>query len=526
MPTNVIMPQLGESVVEGTVTKWLKQVGDRINEYDPILEINTDKVDTEIPSSASGVLLKILVPEGTTVNAGTVLGVIGEPGEAETPGDDSAEVEIHPVGEPFKQRPAAPKTVPHRPAAKPAPDDVDSPLAAPFRPSPPPEKAPAPKEVDSPLAAPFKPATPKRPAVKAPPRDLGFVSPVVAKLAQEQNVDLQEVTGTGNGGRITKKDVLDYLASGRAPHIIEQAAAPQVAEAAEETELPPWEKPGEGDLFRPTELQFADGAPDTGEAETSQPSRAVVESQRRSTPAPAAASASASGDSTLPVEGMRKLIAEHMVYSKTHSPHVGTLAEVDLTRVMRLRNKHKDAFAAQEGFALTLLPLAAAATVRALKEFPRMNSSVVGDSLIVRHQVNLGIAMDTEEGLLVPVLKAAEGMSVVGLAREIERLRRKIAEKKITADDLAGGSFTLTNPGREGNLFGFAIINQPQVGILRMGEIKKRPVVVEADGEDTIAIRTMMYLALSYDHRVIDGVLGNRFLYRAARILEEADFEL
>jgi 2-oxoglutarate dehydrogenase E2 component (dihydrolipoamide succinyltransferase) len=215
-----------------------------------------------------------------------------------------------------------------------------------------------------------------------------------------------------------------------------------------------------------------------------------------------------------------------MVYSKTHSPHVGTLAEVDLTRVMRLRSKHKDTFAAQEGFALTLLPLAAAATVRALKEFPRMNASVVGDSLIVRHQINLGIAMDTEEGLLVPVIKAAEGLSVVGLAREIERLRRKIAEKKITADDLTGGSFTLTNPGREGNLFGFAIINQPQVGILRTGEIKKRAVVVEADGEDALAIRTMMYLALSYDHRVIDGVLGNRFLYRVARILEEADFEL
>jgi 2-oxoglutarate dehydrogenase E2 component (dihydrolipoamide succinyltransferase) len=232
------------------------------------------------------------------------------------------------------------------------------------------------------------------------------------------------------------------------------------------------------------------------------------------------------GDVVEPFSRRRKLIAEHMVYSKTHSPHVGTLAEVDLTRVMRLRNKHKDAFAAQEGFGLTLLPLAAAATVRALKEFPRMNASVVGDTLIVRHQINLGIAMDSEEGLLVPVIKAAEGMSVVGLAREIEQLRRKIAEKKITADDLAGGSFTLTNPGREGNLFGFAIINQPQVGILRMGEIKKRPVVVEANGEDTLAIRTMMYLALSYDHRVIDGVLGNGFLYRAARILEEADFEL
>ena len=173
-----------------------------------------------------------------------------------------------------------------------------------------------------------------------------------------------------------------------------------------------------------------------------------------------------------------------------------------------------------------MLPLAAAATVRALKEFPRMNASVAGDSLVIRKQINLGIAMDSDEGLLVPVIKAAEGMSVVGLAREIERLRRKVQEKKITADDLSGGSFTLSNPGREGNLFGFAIINQPQVGILRMGEVKKRPVVIEVDGADALAIRTMMYLALSYDHRVVDGVLGNSFLYRTARIMEEADFEL
>jgi 2-oxoglutarate dehydrogenase E2 component (dihydrolipoamide succinyltransferase) len=222
----------------------------------------------------------------------------------------------------------------------------------------------------------------------------------------------------------------------------------------------------------------------------------------------------------------RKLIAEHMVYSKTHSPHVGTLAEVDLTKLMRLREAHKRAFQEHEGFALTMLPLAAAATVRALKEFPRMNASVVGDSLVIRRQINLGIAMDSDEGLLVPVIKAAEGMSVVGLAREMERLRRKVQEKKINADDLSGGSFTLSNPGREGNLFGFAIINQPQVGILRMGEVKKRPVVIEVDGAEALAIRTMMYLALSYDHRVVDGVLGNSFLYRTARIMEEADFEL
>jgi len=232
------------------------------------------------------------------------------------------------------------------------------------------------------------------------------------------------------------------------------------------------------------------------------------------------------GDTVEAFTRRRKLIAEHMVFSKTHSPHVGTVAEVDLTRVMALRDAHKSAFAKNEGFALTLLPFAAMAIVRALKEFPKMNSSVVGDSVVIRREINLGIAMDAEEGLVVPVIKAAEGMSLIGIAREIERLRRKVAERTLGVDDFAGGSFTLSNPGREGNLYGFAIINQPQVGILRMGEVKKRPVVVEINGSDALAIRTMMYLALSYDHRVIDGVLGNRFLYRGGKILEEAGFEL
>jgi 2-oxoglutarate dehydrogenase E2 component (dihydrolipoamide succinyltransferase) len=326
------------------------------------------------------------------------------------------------------------------------------------------------------------------------------------RMAEEHGIDLTRVPGTGIGGRVSKRDVLAYLDALAVGQVQPPAAAGRGA---------------------------ANGARAAQEGAQAPAVQGPMLAVARQSPAPAGASAyrppvyePREGDAVEPFSRRRKLIAEHMVYSKTHSPHVGTLAEVDLTRVMRLRNKHKDTFAAQEGFGLTLLPLAAAATVRALKEFPRMNASVVGDTLIVRHQINLGIAMDSEEGLLVPVIKAAEGMSVVGLAREIERLRRKIAEKKITADDLAGGSFTLTNPGREGNLFGFAIINQPQVGILRMGEIKKRPVVVDAGGEDTLAIRTMMYLALSYDHRVIDGVLGNGFLYRAARILEEADFEL
>jgi 2-oxoglutarate dehydrogenase E2 component (dihydrolipoamide succinyltransferase) len=322
-------------------------------------------------------------------------------------------------------------------------------------------------------------------------------SPVVLKIAAEEGIDLSRVPGTGIGGRVSKRDLqryLDTLRKGGTPAAPQQQtngaaqsiARPATSAASTTQQQPPQSGPG----FKPPVYQPVEGD--------------IVE----------------------PFTRRRKLIAEHMVYSKAHSPHVGTVAEVDVTNAMRLREKHKDEFARREGFNLTFLPLAAAATVRALKEFPRMNASVVGDAVVIRREINLGIAMDTEEGLLVPVIKAAQTMSVVGIARAIETLRRKVAEKKITADDLAGGSFTVSNPGREGNLYGFAIINQPQVGILRMGEVKKRPVVVEVDGADAIAIRTMMYLALSYDHRVVDGVLGNSFLYRAARILEEADFEL
>jgi 2-oxoglutarate dehydrogenase E2 component (dihydrolipoamide succinyltransferase) len=306
------------------------------------------------------------------------------------------------------------------------------------------------------------------------------------------------VPGTGLGGRVSKRDVERYLESLR--------PASQAAHRQNGAPLRP----------APAGAQSQAGA--TGAAPTIAPAtpgafRPPVYQPRE-------------GDTVEPFTRRRKLIAEHMVFSKTHSPHVGTVAEVDLTRVMAVRDAHKAAFAKSEGFALTLLPFAAMATIRALKEFPKMNSSVAGDSVVIRREINLGIAMDAEEGLVVPVIKAAEGMSLIGIAREIERLRRKVAERSLSADDLAGGSFTLSNPGREGNLYGFAIINQPQVGILRMGEVKKRPIVVEIDGSDALAIRTMMYLALSYDHRVIDGVLGNRFLYRSGKILEEGDFEL
>jgi 2-oxoglutarate dehydrogenase E2 component (dihydrolipoamide succinyltransferase) len=469
MAIEVAMPQMGESVVEGTVTKWLVKEGDLVKEDQPLCEISTDKVDTEIPSPGAGRIAKIVAQEGETIPVGGQLAIIEERdgGRVQAAAPRTSATSSHPEA---------------RRAAEPPP------LRAVGEPRPEPGLAAISPAVGS---APRRAQSARGSDGGAPRR----YSPVVLRMAQEHGVDLDLILGTGIDGRVTKRDLQQYLDSLRGGSAAVASARPAM-------------------------------------------SGTVVTSPLRAVPPAAAAAVRAGGvysppvyqphqgDVTEPFTRRRKLIAEHMVYSKTHSPHVGTLAEIDMTRVTRLREAHKRGFQEREGFGLTLLPLVAAATVRALKEFPRMNAAVVGDSLVIRKEINLGIAMDTEEGLLVPVLKRAEGMSVVGLAREIETLRRKIADRKITADDLAGGSFTLSNPGREGNLFGFAIINQPQMGILRMGELKKRPVVIDVDGEDAIAIRAMMYLALSYDHRVIDGVLGNRFLYRTGKIIEDADFEL
>jgi 2-oxoglutarate dehydrogenase E2 component (dihydrolipoamide succinyltransferase) len=473
MAIDVTMPQMGESVVEGTIAKWLVKEGDVVVEDQPLVEISTDKVDTEIPSPGAGRIAKIVAAEGETIPVGGTIAVI-EPAGAEA----TAKLKV-----------VAPKAP--APKSEPAPARVET-----IQERPAPKIAPSPQAQPSPSPEPIQAAgaglREAEPDIGGPRR----FSPVVLKIAAEEGIDLSHVRGTGIGGRVSKRDLQQYLDALRKGGTPAVAARPQSNGVAQSS-------------ARPAASASATQAPAASGPGFKPPVYQPIE-----------------GDIVEPFTRRRKLIAEHMVFSKTHSPHVGTVAEVDVTNAMRLRAKYKDEFARREGFSLTFLPIAAAATVRALKEFPRMNASVVGDSVVIRREINLGIAMDTDEGLLVPVLKAAEGMSVVGIARAIEVLRRKVAEKKITADDLAGGSFTLSNPGREGNLYGFAIINQPQVGILRMGEVKKRPVVVEVDGADAIAIRTMMYLALSYDHRVVDGVLGNSFLYRAARILEEADFEL
>jgi pyruvate/2-oxoglutarate dehydrogenase complex dihydrolipoamide acyltransferase (E2) component len=460
MKLDVTMPQMGESVVEGTVTKWLVKEGDRVAEDQPLCEISTDKVDTEIPSPGAGVIARLVANEGQTLPVGGLIAVIESERAARTPTPTAA-------------RPQTPA------AARPAPL--------------PPNPAPTLRSASAASAGAVPSPATAAAAMAAPPRRY---SPVVMRMAEEHGIDLTLVPGTGIGGRVSKRDIERYLEALGQRGPAAAVAQPDGAALPPPVVLPPMRPApaavpaAAGPIFRPPVYQPREG------------------------------------DQVEPFTRRRKLIAEHMVYSKTHSPHVGTVAEVDLSRLTALREAHKESFQQREGFSLTLLPFAALATVKALREFARMNSSVVGDALVIRREINLGIAMDAEEGLVVPVIKSADTFTVVGFAREIERLRRKVQDKSLAADDLASGSFTLSNPGREGNLYGFAIINQPQAGILRMGEVQKRAVVIELDGGDAIAIRPMMYLALSYDHRVIDGVLGNRFLYRTARILEAADFEM
>jgi 2-oxoglutarate dehydrogenase E2 component (dihydrolipoamide succinyltransferase) len=316
-----------------------------------------------------------------------------------------------------------------------------------------------------------------RPGAEAP-----RATPTARRAAEDRGVDLRSVEGTGVGGRVTRADV----ERGPAPAAKPAAAPAAVAPAA------PARGP-ERPAFRADFGHYA-----------------IQE-----------------GDKVIPMSPLRKLVAEHMVYSKLTSPHVGTVAEIDMGGVTALRAKHKDRFAEAHGVPLTFLPFIVAATVRALRENPRLNASVVGDAIVEKKDVSVGIAVETEKGLVVPVVRNADRLSLAGLAAAIEDLSTRARSKRLSADDLKGGTFTVSNPGRAGNLYGFAIINQPQVGILRMGEIVKRPVVRStAEGADAIVIRPMMYLALSYDHRAVDGAPANAFLHRVRELLEEADFDL
>jgi len=436
MPEKVIMPQLGESVVEGTLVKWLVNVGDKIDEFDSIIEVESAKVNTEIPSPASGTLLKILVEEGTTVNAGTILAWIGQPGE-EIP-DDSESVAIEET-QPVEQTESSTKPI-------------------------------------------------KTETVTGRDRDLGFISPVVAKLAQEHQIDLHQIKGTGNNGRITKKDVLDFIKS----------------VPSEDAEAPAWETPGEGDLFRPTELQFPDRVKST-----------KTEGKKESSVPPKMEEA-ASGDRILTLSSMRKSIAAHMVMSKHTSPHVTTVMEVDMQNVTKHRERNKDTFSKQ-GVRLTYTAYFVAAVSSALRAYPIVNSSWTENGLLVKNSINIGMATSLdEEGLIVPVIKNADQYSLSGLAKIIADLAKKARSHQLKPDEVQGGTFSITNHGTAGSLFATPVINQPQAGILGVGAIKKRVVVLD----DAIAIRPMVYLSFAFDHRILDGSTADNFLAKIVSILE------
>jgi 2-oxoglutarate dehydrogenase E2 component (dihydrolipoamide succinyltransferase) len=447
--TKVTMPQLGESVVEGTVGKWLVREGDRVTKDQPLVEILTDKADTEVPSPADGVIVSIAAQVDDTVPVGELLCEIDASASARPSGGGNG-----------ASKPAAP--------AEPA------------------------------LAAPQPPPAGPKPLAPAPRKESGergeaLAPPSVRKYAREKGVDLQAVSGSGPAGRITKEDVDAVSAPKPAPVPVEARVAP---------------------VSEPKRPRVEARAP-SGGAGLQIPSGAF-----RVPPYIEAA-----GDEIVPFSRRRKIIADHMVYSKHVSPQVVTFAECDLHATSRLRDQFKGQYK-KEGVSLTFLSFVLAATARALRQYPELNARVLDEAYVKLHDVNLGIAVDTDEGLVVPVIRHADELTVRGLARAVAELAKKARDGKLTPDDLSAKTFSVSNPGREGNLVGGAIISQPNVGILRLGTIKKRVVVIEKDGEDTMAIHPTMYMALTYDHRVVDGVHANGFLYRITEILEQGDFEL
>ncbi len=461
MATKVIMPQLGESVVEGTVTTWLKKEGERVDEFEPLLEVDTDKVNSEVPSPAAGIVLKILVPESETVQAGTVLAWIGEPGEEAPEGEATLTEEQE--------------------AAAPTPDTGDQEKTRPV-------SAAAEKQAEPPAAEETQTA--------GRHRDLGFISPVVARLAQDENVDLSEVPGTGEGGRITKKDVLAYIE--------ERQARPEREEPAA------WETPGEGDLFRPTELQFPKAQREHKPQAQGAPEKQPTEKQ------PQAPAAGQTGDRIVPLTTVRKQIAEHMVNSKRTAPHVTTVMEANMQRVAQHRAAHKEDYT-RDGANLTYTAYFVSAVVQALRAYPIVNSSWSGEGIAVHPDINVGVAVSLgEEGLIVPVIKQAGQYSLLGLAKAVNDLAERARSHKLKPDEVRGGTFSITNHGTSRSLFATPVINQPQAAILGVGMIQKRVVVID----DAIAIRPMVYLSLTFDHRILDGASGDGFLGKIVDVLE------
>ena len=447
MPTDVIMPQMGESIFEGTITKWLKQPGEKVQRDEPLFEISTDKVDAEIPAPASGTLQDIKVQAGTTVQVNTVVGTIAGEGEAAAP-----------------SAPAPAAAAPARPAA-PAGGDGGAPAQA--------EAAP-PAKVEEP-----KPAASAEEASEAGEQGKVRSSPLVRKIAKENNVDLTQVAGTGLGGRITKEDIEAFIAkhgAGAPAAVPAPAAAPAAAASA----------PGAPVVTGPLQ---AVGAVKPGEV--------------------------------VPMSVMRKKIADHMIMSKRTSAHVHGVFEVDVTRIVKIRERRRAEFEKATGMKLTFTPFFARAAVHGIRKWPIINSSVEGENIHYHASINLGIAVALDWGLIVPVVKNAEERSFVGIQKAISDLGERARTKKLKPDEVQGGTFTITNPGIFGAKFGMPIINQPQVAIMGVGGIVKKPAVItDKDGADSIAIRSMMHLSIGYDHRIIDGAVADQFMMEVKKYLE------
>ena len=410
MPTDVVMPQMGESIFEGTITKWLKKPGDKIQRDEPLFEISTDKVDAEIPAPASGVLQEIKVSEGNTVQVNTVVGVIGDGSGASA---------------------SAKAAAPAPPPAPPASVKKEAPASAAHAPE---------DEEDSDVRS----------------------SPLVRKLAREHNVDLAKVSGTGTGGRVTKQDVLDFVEHRTAAPVT--APAPRQASAPAPAVIP-------GDL--------------------------------------------------VPMSQMRKIIAQRMIESRRTSAHVHAMFEVDMTRIVNLRNKLKSGFEKRHGARLTFMPFFVRAAIIALQQFPIVNSSLEGESIRYHQHVNAGIAVALDWGLIVPVLKNADELNFLGLQRGITDLGERARSKKLMPADVEGATFTITNPGQFGAVFGLPIINQPNVAIMGVGGITKQPLVItDKEGTDSIAVRSVVHLTLGYDHRVVDGAVADQFMAAVKKTLE------
>jgi len=421
MGTQVIMPQLGESVVEGKISQWLKKVGDPVKRYEPILEVETDKVTTEVTAAAEGTLLKLYFKEGDVVKAGTLIAFIGAADEV-------------PSGDVMNTR-------------------LPEPVLA---------------------------------GIKGNGNGKGAgarISPVVARIATEYNVDVSQIPGTGEGGRVTKKDILAC---------VEKRSAPRSVQGEERVE--PWEQSGLGELFRPSEEVF--GKP------TAPAAPAILLSE------------------TVPLTGIRRAIADHMVASKRTSPHVTTVFEVDLTKVVAHRTANKSFFE-RDGVNLTFTPYFVTAAIAALKQNPLVNSSWSDVGIVLHRAINLGLAVSLEaDGLIVPVIKNADSMNLLGLARAVNDLSKRARRKQLKPDEVQGGTFTLTNHGTSGSLFATPIINQPQCGILGVGKIEKRVVVVTQDDVDSIAIKPMVYVGLTFDHRILDGNSADHFVTAIKQTLE------